>query len=99
MRARVLGSAAGGGFPQWNCACRNCTGVREGTLRATARTQTSLAVTGDGEHWLLLGASPDVRAQIEAAPALWPKHGRQTPISAVALPNGDVDAWAGLFSL
>ena len=100
MRVRVLGSAAGGGFPQWNCGCRNCDGVRRGAIAATPRTQASLAVSADGERWLVLGASPDVRVQLERAPELWPPAGgRGTPIAAVALPNGDVDAWLGLLSL
>ena len=100
MRLRVLGSAAGGGFPQWNCGCRNCDGVRRGVIAATPRTQASLAVSADGERWLVLGASPDVRVQLERAPELWPKAGaRGTPIAAVALPNGDVDAWLGLLSM
>lgn len=98
MRARVLGAAAGGGFPQWNCACANCAGLRAGTLRASARTQASLAVAGDDGPWLLLGASPDVRLQIERTRELWPA-AAGSPIAAVALPNGDVDAWAGLLSL
>src|SRR5262245_1534749 len=99
MRALVLGSAAGGGFPQWNCGCTNCAGIRTGAIAARPRTQTSLAVSGDGERWLLLGASPDVHAQIAAAPALWPRALRGSPVVAVAVPNGDLDAWLGLLSL
>jgi pyrroloquinoline quinone biosynthesis protein B len=98
MRARVLGSAAGGGFPQWNCRCAQCQGVRAGTLAARPRTQASLAVSSDGDRWLLVGASPDVRSQLGAAPELAPRR-EGSPIAAVALPNGDVDAWAGLLSL
>lgn len=98
MRARVLGSAAGGGFPQWNCRCAQCQGVRAGTLAARPRTQASLAVSSDGDHWLLLGASPDVRSQIDDTPELAPRRDG-SPIAGVALPNGDVDAWAGLLSL
>lgn len=99
MRLRVLGSAAGGGFPQWNCACRNCDGVRRGTVAAVPRTQASLAVSADGERWLILGASPDVRAQLAAAPSLWPSPPRRSPLAAVAIGNGDLDAWLGLLSL
>jgi pyrroloquinoline quinone biosynthesis protein B len=99
VRLRVLGAAAGGGFPQWNCACANCVGVRGGRLRASPRTQASLAISADGERWVLLGASPDVRVQLERTRELWPGADGRSPIAAVALPNGDVDAWAGLLSL
>jgi pyrroloquinoline quinone biosynthesis protein B len=97
MRLIVLGSGAGGGVPQWNCACANCTNVRRGL--APARTQASLAVSADGESWLLLGASPDVRVQVAATPALWPRKMRHSPIAGAALPNGDLDAWVGLLTL
>ena len=63
MRIRVLGSAAGGGFPQWNCNCPNCDGLRKGTINAKARTQSSIAVSGDDTNWLLFNASPDILAQ------------------------------------
>jgi pyrroloquinoline quinone biosynthesis protein B len=99
MRLRVLGAAAGGGFPQWNCACANCAGVRHGRPGLTPRTQASLAISADGERWILVGASPDVRVQIERTRELWPASDGRSPIAAVALPNGDVDAWAGLLSL
>ena len=99
MRVRVLGSAAGGGFPQWNCGCSNCRGVRTGTIPARARTQESVAVTADDEHWILLNASPDVRQQIDAFPALHPRAVRQTPIAAIVLTNGDLDHCLGLLSL
>jgi len=99
MRVRVLGSAAGGGFPQWNCACPNCAGVRSQDPAFEARTQDSLAVSGDGERWLLLNASPDILRQIEATPVLWPRSGRQTPIAAIALSNGDLDHCLGLLNL
>ena len=100
MHARVLGAGAGGGFPQWNCDCRLCSGLRRGTLSASPRTQASLAVSSDGKQWLLLGASPDIATQIARTPELWPSGGsRHSPIAAVAIPNGDVDAWAGLLSL
>ncbi|MGH8276917.1 MAG: pyrroloquinoline quinone biosynthesis protein PqqB, partial [Steroidobacteraceae bacterium] len=73
MRIRVLGSAAGGGFPQWNCNCRNCAGVRSGALHTRVRTQSSIAVTGDGPGaWALVNASPDILAQLQANPVLQP---------------------------
>ncbi len=98
MRIRVLGSAAGGGFPQWNCGCRNCRGVRDGTIRATPRTQESIAVSaGDGR--VLLNASPDIRQQLAAYPELHPRAARDTPIVAVVLTNGDLDHCLGLLSL
>lgn len=99
MQVRVLGSAVGGGFPQWNCACRLCEGVRRGTLRAKPRTQESTAVSADGERWVLLNASPEIRAQIEATPSLHPRAKRRSPIAAVVLTNGDLDHVLGLLSL
>ena len=102
MRIRVLGSSAGGGFPQWNCNCANCRAVRAGAPGFSARTQSSLAVSADGENWLLLNASPDLREQIAATPQLAPPIGagaRASPIKAVALTNGDVDHVAGLLTL
>lgn len=99
MFVRVLGSAAGGGFPQWNCGCRLCAGVRSGTIAAKPRLQESLAVSADGNRWVLLNASPDIRAQIEAFPPLHPKARRQTPIAAIVLTNGDLDHVLGLLSL
>lgn len=99
MRARVLGSAAGGGFPQWNCACTNCALVRSGSTRVAPRTQDSVAVTADGDGWFLLNASPDVLRQIESAPALLPRRARDTPILGIVLTNGDLDHTLGLFLL
>ena len=99
MKLRVLGSAAGGGFPQWNCACANCRDVRAGDPRLLARTQDSVAASGDGDGWILLNASPDLRAQIEAHRELHPRHGRDTPIRGIILTNGDLDHVLGLFSL
>jgi pyrroloquinoline quinone biosynthesis protein B len=105
MRVKILGSAAGGGFPQWNCACVNCRGVRAGTFHGKTRTQTQVAITEDGEHWFFLGASPDLRAQIEATPELRPREqpGRETsrhsPIAGVILVNADVDHVLGLLLL
>jgi len=105
MRVRILGSAAGGGFPQWNCACPNCRAVRAGTLRGKARTQTQVAISGDMRSWFLLGASPDLRAQIEANPELHPRSEtnencvRQSPIAGAVLANADVDHVLGLLLL
>ncbi len=102
MIVKVLGSAAGGGFPQANCNCRNCADVRAGKPGLHRRTQSSLAVSPDGLRWVLLNASPDLRFQIEATPALAPRGGqglRSSPIFAVVLTNGDVDHVAGLLSL
>ncbi|HTV25152.1 MAG TPA: pyrroloquinoline quinone biosynthesis protein PqqB [Polyangiaceae bacterium] len=99
MRVRVLGSAAGGGFPQWNCGCSNCRDVRAGAASLLARTQESVAVSADGEHWFLLNASPEVRAQLESFPALHPRGPRQSPIAGILLTNGDLDHCLGLLSL
>lgn len=103
MRVRVLGAAAGGGFPQWNCGCAQCRDVRAGAPGLIARTQTSVAASADGARWFLLCASPDVRAQIESSPQLWPRavrgSPRGSPIEGVFLPSADVDATAGLLSL
>jgi pyrroloquinoline quinone biosynthesis protein B len=101
VKIRVLGSAAGGGFPQWNCNCRNCSGVRRGTRRAQPRTQSSLAVCGDDPAaWALVNASPDIRAQLAAAPALQPARGaRDTAIAAVVLVDGQIDHTTGLYML
>jgi pyrroloquinoline quinone biosynthesis protein B len=96
---RVLGSAAGGGLPQWNCGCANCAGVRTGHAALQARTQASAAVSADGQQWFLLNASPDVRAQIDSFPALHPRRLRDTPIGGIVLTNGDVDSVLGLFIL
>ncbi|MCH7865180.1 MAG: pyrroloquinoline quinone biosynthesis protein PqqB [Proteobacteria bacterium] len=94
----VLGSAAGGGFPQWNCNSEACRNARAGD--ALARTQSSIAVSGDGRHWFLFNASPDLRQQINATPQLHPNHGlRTSPIAGVVLTNADVDHVAGLLTL
>ncbi|MCP5304492.1 MAG: pyrroloquinoline quinone biosynthesis protein PqqB [Chromatiaceae bacterium] len=100
MRIHVLGSAAGGGFPQWNCNCANCRGVRAGSIRATPRTQSSIAVSGNGQDWLLLNASPDIRAQLEAFPALQPARTRRdTAIGAILLVDAQIDHATGLLLL
>jgi len=94
-----LGSAAGGGFPQWNCGCPNCVGVRRGSLRALPRTQESVAVSADGDSWFLLNASPEIRQQIESFAKLHPRSLRDTPIQGIVLTNGDLDHTLGLLSL
>jgi pyrroloquinoline quinone biosynthesis protein B len=99
VKIRVLGSAAGGGCPQWNCACRNCRGAREGSAWIEPRTQECLAVSADGEAWFLLNASPEIRAQIESFPPLHPRRLRDSPIQGVLLTNGDLDHTLGLLSL
>ena len=101
MKIRVLGSAAGGGFPQWNCNCRNCSGVRHGTLRAHPRTQSSIAVCGDdGRAWVLVNASPDILTQLQASPELQPARApRDTGIAAILLVDGQIDHTAGLLML
>lgn len=100
MKVLVLGSGAGGGFPQWNCNCRLCAGQRQGVLDACARTQSSVAVSADGESWVLLNASPDIGQQIRSHPQLHPRHGlRDTPIKAVVLMDAQIDHVAGLLGL
>lgn len=103
MRAIVLGSAAGGGFPQWNCGCASCVAVRAGRPGYVARTQDSVAVTASSDpmtgRFALINASPDVLAQIQRAPALWPRGPRHSPIACVVVTNGDMDHVLGLFSL
>lgn len=100
MRVVVLGAAAGGGFPQWNSNAPACNRARRGDPAARARSQASLAVSADGEHWFLLNASPDLRQQIADNRVLHPREGlRSSPISGVVLTGGDVDAIAGLLTL
>ncbi|MBC7802164.1 MAG: pyrroloquinoline quinone biosynthesis protein PqqB [Gemmatimonadaceae bacterium] len=100
MRAIVLGSAAGGAFPQWNSNAPGCRRARAGEQAARARTQASLAVSAGRNHWILLNASPDLRQQIEQTPELQPSSGlRSSPIAAVVLTGGDVDVIAGLLTL
>lgn len=104
MRFLVLGSAAGGGFPQWNCACDNCRGARSRTSglsvpRFLARTQDSIAMALDDDRFLVVNASPDISAQIAATPALHPSEKRRSPIAGVVLTNGDLDHVLGLLSL
>ena len=101
MRITILGSAAGGGFPQWNCNCRNCAGVRSGSERARARTQSSIFVQGDaGADGVLFNASPDILEQIRSHPTLQPGRAiRDTAIAGVVLMDGQVDHATGLFML
>jgi len=102
LHVRVLGSAAGGGFPQWNSAGPGCLRAREGDPAARPRSQTSLAVSADGDRWVLLNAAPELPAQIAATPALHPRPDRgirNSPIAAVLLTGAEVDTVAGLLSL
>jgi len=99
MKCLVLGSAAGGGFPQWNCACRLCALARAGDKRAKPRTQVSVAASADGQSWLLVGASPDMRQQILENPAMAPRAARDSPIAGVVLVSADIDGIAGLLVL
>jgi len=97
----VLGSAAGGGFPQWNCNCRNCAGLRRGTLRAVPRTQSSIAVAGrDAAGWALVNASPDIRAQLRAHADLQPARApRDTAVAGIVLVDAQIDHTLGLLML
>ena len=100
MRIQVLGSAAGGGCPQWNCACRNCRGARDGSLRIEARTQECVAVSSDdGRDWFLVNASPEIRGQIEGCSELHPQALRHSPVEGILLTNGDLDHTLGLLCL
>jgi pyrroloquinoline quinone biosynthesis protein B len=102
MRLKVLGSAAGGGFPQWNCACPNCSRVREGKFSGSPRTQAQLAWSSTPGEWTLLNASPDLRVQIDATPELWPSHKngpRHSPIRDLILTGAEVDQSLGLLLL
>jgi pyrroloquinoline quinone biosynthesis protein B len=101
MHVCLLGTAAGGGFPQWNCNCNNCRGVRSGLLRAHARTQSCVAISADGARWFLLNASPDIHIQIEAFAPLAPPVStrRGSPIAAILLTDADLDHTLGLFLL
>ncbi len=100
LHVLILGSAAGGGVPQWNCRCPVCSLFWVGDSRVESRTQSSIAVSADGVRWLLVNASPDIRQQILATPFLQPSNGsRHSPVEAVALTNADVDHIAGLLVL
>ena len=100
MRIRILGSAAGGGFPQWNCNCRNCDGVRKGSIRARPRTQSSIALSADDINWVLFNASPDLLAQYQAFPELQPGRAiRDTAIRSIVLMDAQIDHSTGLLML
>ncbi len=100
MRLHVLGSGAGGGFPQWNCNCHNCDGLRKGTVKARARTQSSITVSGDDENWVLFNASPDILTQFQQFPALQPARAlRDTAVRAIVLIDGQIDHTTGLYML
>lgn len=99
MLLRVLGSAAGGGFPQWNCACVNCMGLRKGLIRARPRMEESVSLSAGDGGWFLINASPDIRAQIERCAPLHPQQSRSSPIHAILLTNGDLDHCLGLLTL
>jgi pyrroloquinoline quinone biosynthesis protein B len=100
LKIHILGSAAGGGFPQWNCNCANCTGVRAGHPRFRARTQSSITVSADGANWLLFNASPDILQQIRSFAALQPARAlRDTAIRAIFLIDAQIDHTTGLYML
>ncbi|WP_341486011.1 pyrroloquinoline quinone biosynthesis protein PqqB [Thioclava sp. GXIMD4215] len=97
IKLRILGAAAGGGLPQWNCGCDNCNAAREG--RIAPQTQSSVAVSGNGRDWAVLNASPDIRTQLAATPELHPTGLREMPLRSVLVTNGDIDHVAGLLVL
>ncbi len=97
MKIILLGAGAGGGLPQWNCGCDNCNAARAG--RIPAMTQSSVAVSADGRNWAILNASPDIRVQLAATPALHPTGLRDMPLHSVLVTNGDIDHVAGLLTL
>lgn len=100
MLIHILGSAAGGGFPQWNCNCRNCAGLRKGQINARPRTQSSIALSDGGGNWILCNASPDIRTQLEQTPVLQPgRHLRDTAIGAIILMDSQLDHTTGLLTL
>lgn len=100
LHVLILGVAAGGGVPQWNCNCAICRSARAKDQTVTPSSQASLAISGDGENWFIINASPDLRGQIADNPQLHPRHGlRDSPVAGVILTNGDIDAIAGLLTL
>lgn len=100
MLIRVLGSAAGGGFPQWNCNCRNCQAVRAGEPGFQRRTQSSIAVSATGQRWTLVNASPDILQQFQAFPGSWPADGlRGCGVESVVLVDAQIDHTTGLYML
>ena len=97
MQIHLLGTGAGGGFPQWNCNCENCSRLRAGTIKSSARTQSSITISGNGEDWILFNASPDIRAQIESFPPIQPARKiRDTVIAAIILCDAQIDHTTGL---
>ena len=100
MHIHVMGSGAGGGFTQWNCNCNNCKGVREGTVKASRRTQSSIAISSDGVDWILFNASPDIKKQMDDFPALQPaREVRDTAIKAILITDAQIDHVTGLLTL
>jgi pyrroloquinoline quinone biosynthesis protein B len=100
MKIRVLGAGAGGGFPQWNCNCHNCSRIRQGAMNGRRRTQSSIAVSSDGANWVLFNASPDIRTQLENFPGAHPRHGlRDSGIKAILLIDSQIDHTTGLLML
>ncbi len=101
MQVLILGAGAGGGFPQWNCHCTNCAGLRQGQSHFKERTQSSIAVSVNGKDWVLINASPDLRQQINANPELWPEQGiqRGTAIRSIILTDSQIDHTTGLLDL
>src|SRR5260370_35941732 len=99
MHIRILGTAAGGRFPQWHCGCGNCAAVRAGKFSGKARPQSQLALSADGSTWFLAGASPDLAVQIESSPELQPLALRDSPIAGVVLGSADLDQTMGLLLL
>lgn len=97
FRAQILGAAAGGGLPQWNCGCENCNLARSGAI--PAQTQSSVAFSANGKDWAILNASPDIREQMARTPALHPTGRRELPLRSVLLTNGDIDHVVGLLTL
>jgi pyrroloquinoline quinone biosynthesis protein B len=99
VHIRILGSAAGGRFPQWNCGCGNCVALRQKKFSGKARSQAQLALSADGSRWFLAGASPDLASQIEATPELHPRALRDSPVAGVVLGSADLDHVVGLLLL
>lgn len=100
MHIRLLGTGAGGGFPQWNCNCDNCKRLRSGTIKSSARTQSSITISSNGIDWVLFNASPDIRAQIESFPPLQPaREIRDTGICSIILCDAQIDHTTGLIIL
>ncbi|MEO9896575.1 MAG: pyrroloquinoline quinone biosynthesis protein PqqB [Paracoccaceae bacterium] len=97
FRAHILGAAAGGGLPQWNCGCENCNLARAGDI--PSQSQSSVAFSANGADWAILNASPDIRDQMARAEAVWPTDLRTSPLKSVLLTNGDIDHVAGLLTL